>query len=418
MDLYRIAAVILTFAVAATYVNHRYIKVQTTIAIMASSLLLSLILIIFGQFGLTQLDKELATGLAAMNFHDILMHGMLSFLLFAGALHIDINQLKSQKWEIAVLATLSTLASTLLIATLTYYLLGALGIHMPFIYCMLFGALISPTDPIAVLGLFKQLDAPKKLDTMVAGESLFNDGVGIVIFITIYQVAFSHNAEISVSSIALLFTRQAIGGIAYGVALGLLGYRLMKPIDDHKVEILITIAMTTGGYALANAMGISGPLAMVVSGIFIGNKGRKFHMSKKSRESLDTFWELVDEILNAVLFLLIGFELLLIKTSKQEFIAALLAVPIVLIARTITVGLPMSIFKHYKKYLPYTTVILIWGGLRGGLAVALALALPVSPQRALILAMTYAVVLFSIIVQGMTIKPLIQKAKPASVAIK
>lgn len=411
MDLYRIASVILTFAIAATYINHRYIKLQTTIAIMASSLILSLILILFGNIGISHLDEELAAALSAIDFHNILMHGMLSFLLFAGALHIDINQLKHQKWEIGVLATISTFVSTLLVGALSYYLLRMLGIEMQFIYCLLFGALISPTDPIAVLGLFKQLDAPKKLDTMVAGESLFNDGVGIVIFLTLYQVAFTSNVEVTVGSVTLLFLQQAVGGIIYGVALGVFGYKLMKPIDNHKVEILITIAMTTGGYALANALNLSGPLAMVVSGIFIGNKGREFHMSKKSRESLDTFWELIDEILNAVLFLLIGFELLLIKTTKQEFIAAVLAVPIVLSSRCITVGIPMSIFKQFKKYLPYTTTILIWGGLRGGLAVALALALPVSKERELILAMTYAVVLFSIIVQGMTIKPLIERSK-------
>lgn len=411
MNIYNIAAIILTFAVMATYINHRYIKVQTTIAIMASSLILSLILIIVGNFGFTHLDKDIASTLESIDFHSLLMHGMLSFLLFAASLHIDINQLSKQKWEIALLSTVGTFLSTLSIGTLTYYLLHWLGIEMGFLYCLLFGALISPTDPIAVLGLFKQLDAPKELHTMVAGESLFNDGVGIVIFLTIYQLAFTAGAHVTFASVSLLFLQQALGGIIYGILLGLAAYRLMKPIDNHKVEILLTIAVTTGGYSLAEVLNISGPLAMVVSGIFIGNKGRKFHMSKKSRESLDTFWELVDEILNAVLFLLIGFELLLVKAGLTEMIAALLAIPMVLMVRFVTVGITISLFKYYKKYYPYTISILVWGGLRGGLAVALALAVPISKERSLILAMTYAVVMFSIIVQGMTIKPLINRAK-------
>lgn len=414
MNIYNVAAIILTLAIMAAYFNFRYIKIQQTIAIMASSLILSLFLIVIGNLGFTHIDKDIARTLESIDFHSLLINGMLSFLLFAAALHIDINQLSKQKWEIGILATASTIFSTLMIGMMSYYLLHWLGIQMEFIYCLLFGALISPTDPIAVLGLFKQLDAPKALHTAVAGESLFNDGVGIVIFLTIYELAFSSGAHISFTSVSLLFLRQAIGGIIYGVLIGLAAYNMMKPINDHKIEILITIAIATGGYALAQVMDISGPLAMVVSGIFIGNKGRNFHMSKKSRDSLDMFWELVDEILNAVLFLLIGFELLLVDAVSTEILAALLAIPMILLVRFITVGIPMSIFKRYKKYYPCTISILVWGGLRGGLAVALALALPLGKERSIILAMTYAVVMFSIIVQGMTIKPLIAKAKGAS----
>lgn len=413
LNLYNIAAIILTIAVMATYINHRYIRLQTTIAIMASSLLLSLMLIIIGQFGTFEIEHQIADTLKAIDFHSLLMNGMLSLLLFAGALHIEINHMSKQKWEIGILATVSTITSALLIGVLSYYLLHWLGINLSFIQCLLFGALISPTDPIAVLATFKQLNAPKALDTTVAGESLFNDGVGIVIFLSIYQLAFSSNATISWQSVSLLFLQQAVGGVVYGAMLGLIGYKLIKPINNHKVEILITIAMATGGYSLAQALNISGPLAMVVAGIFIGNKGRNFNMSKKTRDSLDTFWELVDEILNAVLFLMIGFELLLIHTNKHEFIAAILAVPLVLLVRLVTVAAPMSIFKLFKHYRPYTTRILVWGGLRGGLAVALALALPADPHRSLILAMTYSVVLFSVLVQGMTIKSLVRKTNQA-----
>lgn len=413
ISLYNIASIILTVAVMATYVNHRYIKLQTTIAIMASSLVISLVLIIIGQFGTFDIEHQISATLRAIDFHSLLMNGMLSLLLFAGALHIEINQMSKHKWEIGILSTVSTIASAFLIGILCYYMLHWLGIDLNFIGCLLFGALISPTDPIAVLSTFKQLNAPKELNTMVAGESLFNDGVGIVIFLSIYQLAFSSTAHVSWQSVSLLFLQQAVGGILYGALLGLTGYKLIKPIDNHKVEILITIAMATGGYSLAQALDISGPLAMVVAGIFIGNKGRNFNMSKKSRDSLDTFWELVDEILNAVLFLMIGFELLLIQTDAHEFTAAILAVPLVLFVRTVTVAAPMSAFKRFKTYRPYTTRILIWGGLRGGLAVALALALPMGPHRSLILAMTYSVVLFSILVQGMTIKSLVRKTNMA-----
>lgn len=414
MNLYNLAAIILSFAILATYVNHRYIRLQTTIAIMASSLILSMLLLIAGSLGLTQLDLTLTHALKSIDFYSLLMNGMLSFLLFAGALHVDMNALIKQKWEISVLATLSTIVSTLLVGYLTYTLTKWLGLQLNLVYCMLFGALISPTDPIAVLGTFKQLNAPKALDTQVAGESLFNDGVGIVIFLTIYQLAFAQSEAISWQSVLVLFLQQAVGGILFGALLGYTAFKMIKPIDDHKVEILITLGITTGGYSLAHALHISGPLAMVVAGIFIGNRGRKFHMSAKTRASLDTFWELVDEILNAVLFLLIGFELLLVKANHNALIAALFAIPLVLLVRTITVAIPMSVFMRYKNYNKHTIAILVWGGLRGGLAVALALSLPEGEHRNLILAMTYAVVAFSVIVQGLTIKPLITRAKGSS----
>lgn len=406
MSLYTLMSIIVTIAAMIAYLNSRFLKLPTTIAIMSGSLLISLVLLTVGQFGHDALEVQVGQMLLRLDFRKLLMEGMLSFLLFAGALTVDFSSLKDSKWEIITLASLGTIASTFIIGTLVFYLLPFLGYPLPYLECLLFGALISPTDPIAVLAIFKEIGAPKQLDVTVSGESLFNDGVGIVLFLTLYQLTYGQGAP-TIASVSLLFLRQAIGGIFYGIALGVLGYKLIKPIDDYKVEILITLAMATGGYVLANAIDISGPLAMVTAGIFIGNKGRGFSMSTHTRENLDNFWELVDEILNAVLFLLIGLELLAIKHEHWQFVAGLLAIPIVLMSRFVIVSLPMHFFKLKKQYPPNFTKILVWGGLRGGLAVALALALPVSPARDLILTMTYAVVIFAIIVQGLTIKPLL-----------
>jgi monovalent cation:H+ antiporter, CPA1 family len=413
MNTYAIIAFMLTLATALAYINHRFIKMQPTIAIMAGSLLLSLTLIIMGSFGYgIHAYEKISLLVNSFDFHDVLMDGMLSFLLFAGALNVDINDLQRAKWEIGILAVFSTVASCFIIASLTYMMLPWLGLKLSYNYCLLFGALISPTDPIAVMATLKQIKAPKSLSVKIAGESLFNDGVAIVLFITIYQITFGYTDDVSALGITKLFLQQAIGGVAYGIALGLITYKLMKPIDDHKIEILLTIAVATGGYTLAQHLAVSGPLAMVVSGLFIGNRGRNFAMSEQSQKSIYEFWEIIDEILNAVLFLLIGFEILSIHQFESTYIPALLAIPLTLAVRSVTVALPMSLFKLKKTYPPYTTSIIIWGGLRGGLAVALALVIPgAESERALVLAMTYAVVLFSIIVQGSSAGKLIKLSK-------
>lgn len=416
MNIYSIVAFLLTLATALAYINHRYIKMQPTIAIMAGSLLLSLSLIIMGSLGIgIQAYEKITILVNSLDFHDILMDGMLSFLLFAGALNVDINDLNKVKWEIGVLAFFGTIASTFLIAIGASSILSLFDVELNFYYCLLFGALISPTDPIAVMATLKQIKAPKSLSVKIAGESLFNDGVGIVLFITLYQLAFSDSQNITALSVMQLFAQQTLGGIAYGVILGIVAYKLMKGIDDHKLEILITIAVTTGGYTLAHHLNLSGPLAMVVAGLFIGNRGRNFEMSIQSKKHIYEFWELIDEILNSVLFLLIGFEILAIQHLDTTILPAIMMIPLCLIVRALTVALPLRAFKIKKDYPPYTTPIIIWGGLRGGLAVALALVLPGSEiERALILSMTYAVVLFSIIVQGSTAKHLIEKSKTKS----
>jgi len=410
MDFYQILSILLPIAVFFTYLNCRFFRLQTTIAVMVASLMISLVLIISGKLGLYGPTQKIAESLSSLDFQKILLDGMLSFLLFAGALTVDLNTLKQQKWEIAVLATLSTLASSFLIAGIMYYILNFISISMPFLYCLMFGALISPTDPIAVLALCKEVNAPRRLTGCIAGESLFNDGVGIVLFLTIFQITFS-GQEIGAQQILIMFGQQTLGGIAFGILLGLVGFWLIKSIDDHVVEVLITIAMVTGGYSLAHTLGLSGPLAMVVAGIFIGNHGRNFSMTKAARQNLDIFWELVDEILNAILFLLIGLELLIVPLNRWSILAGAIAIPVVLAVRFLTVAAPMSIFKKFRKYPPHTIKVLAWGGLRGGLAVALALMLPNESLREFILSMTYAVVVFAVVVQGVTIKPLVEKSK-------
>ena len=410
MNSYTLASIILTLAVAISYINHRFIKMQSTIAIMVASLLISLVFIIMQHTGLANVVDTIKNLLIQTDFHTLLINGMLGFLLFAGSLSIDFSILKSRKWEIGILASLSTIASALLIGIAIYYLLPLLNLSLPFLYCLLFGALISPTDPIAVLAIFKEISAPKNLAVCVSGESLFNDGIGIVIFLTLYKLTFQ-GVPISFKNVSLLFLEQAIGGIAYGAIIGFIGHYLIKGIKDAKVIILVTLAIVTGGYSLALAISISGPLAMVVAGIFIGNKVRKTKSEAEQNNLLKTFWEIIDELLNAVLFLLIGFELLNINVDNFKFSTVLVVIPLVLLTRLITVSIPMKFIQTRKKLDPYTISILTWGGLRGGLAVALALTLPVSAYRELILAMTYSVVVFSVIVQGLTIKPLAKLAR-------
>lgn len=286
---------------------------------MFASLLLSLCLIILGQLGYGHLLNSITTALNQLDFNKLLMNGIINFLLFAGALTVDINDLKRHRWEVAVLASLGTLVSTVVIGTGIYYFLQWAQLPMDYIQCLLFGALISPTDPIAVIALFKQLGVPRSLSIIVEGESLFNDGVGIVVFLTLYQLAFTQHT-VTWGGVSLLFLREAVGGMIYGIAMGVLAYWLMKPIQENiKMEILITLMIATGGYALANYWQLSGALAMVVAGIFIGNRGQSFHMKKQSREMLFHFWEVIDEVLNALLFLLIGLELLVLHLSLEQW---------------------------------------------------------------------------------------------------
>jgi CPA1 family monovalent cation:H+ antiporter len=352
-------------------------------------------------------------------FGEALLHGLLGFLLFAGALHVDLGDLARHRGPIAVLATVGVLLSTAIVGGLVWVMLALLGIPLRLIDCLLFGALISPTDPISVLGLLKQLGAPKRLEVQIAGESLFNDGVGVVLFSGLLELAVG-GAGLHAGHFALLFAREAIGGAVFGLLVGLLVYRMLRSVDHYQVEILLSLGLVAGGYAGAEALHLSGPIAMVVAGLLIGNHGRIFAMSATTIEHLDVFWELVDEILNAVLFVLIGLEVLVLTFSRLDLVAGLLAIAIVLAARVASVGLPIWALRRWESFEPSLVPILTWGGLRGGISVALALSLPgpgepgAVPGREVILTITYVVVVFSILVQGLTIGPLTRRLLPAT----
>ena len=403
--MFNIIAILITLSAVFGYINHRYIKLPQTIGLMLISILMSLGMVILGHLGNVGfgIEKHWIEIVSAIDFNEALMVGMLSFLLFAGALHVDLNELANQKWEVLIFATLGVIFSTFLIGALTYFITGFLGLSLKFIYCLLFGALISPTDPIAVIGMLKKAGVPKSLEVKIAGESLFNDGIGVVIFITILDMAVAGH-EISLSGIALLFAEEVIGGITIGLAGGWSAFILLKSIDNYQVEILITIALVMGGYAIASALHFSGPIAMVVAGLLIGNQGRHFAMSEKTRQHLDMFWELVDEILNSLLFVLIGIELIIVQLSVGYILAGLIAILIVLVSRGISIGVPQFLLSLRRKFDDRSLKIMTWGGLRGGISVALALSLPAGPEKDLIITMTYIVVVFSILVQGLTMK--------------
>jgi CPA1 family monovalent cation:H+ antiporter len=407
MSALNIAAILVTVSALFSFINYRFIKLPTTIGLMLIALVVSLLLLVAGKLGLGELETQAKTLLSAIDFNQTLMQGMLSFLLFAGALHINLNDLAKQKWVISSLATFGILISTFLIGGFSYFLLNWLGVGLPFIYCLLFGSLISPTDPIAVLGILKSANAPKTLETKIAGESLFNDGVAVVVFIVLLGIAASGD-EISAGHIALIFLEEAVGGVVFGFAIGWLTYQLLKQVDNYQVEILLTLALVMGGYALASAIHVSGPIAVVVAGLLIGNHGRMFAMSENSREHLDTFWELIDEILNAVLFVLIGLEVLVLPFTSDVLIAGLALIPLTLAARFTSVGLTITLLRFRREFTPGVIKILTWGGLRGGISVALALSLPAGEARDVILAITYIIVIFSIVVQGLSIGRLIK----------
>jgi CPA1 family monovalent cation:H+ antiporter len=409
MKLFHILAILISLSALFSYLNYRYLKLPTAICLMLFALRSSLALLILGPLA-TDVEAYAAALLRTVDFDETLLHGMLSFLLFAGALHVNLADLAKQRWVIATLATASVLGATVIIGYLAYWVFGLLDLDIPFIYCLLFGALISPTDPIAVLGILKSAAAPKTLETKITGESLFNDGVAVVVFLVLLGVATGGD-QISAASVAGLFIQEAVGGVLYGLAIGTLAYWMLKRVDDYSVEVLITLALTTGGYALAEVLHLSAPIAIVVAGLLIGNHGRSFAMSDKTREHLDTFWELVDEILNAVLFVLIGMEVLVLAVRQEYLLAGLLAIPITLLARLVSVGVPVGIMRRYRSFSPMVVTILTWGGLRGGISVALALSLPQGAVRDTLVTVTYMVVAFSILVQGLTIGPLVRRAQ-------
>ena len=406
----QIVAICLVITALLAYVNHRFIGLPTTIGVMAAAMVLSLLLVVLDAAGFDHgLRQREELFLRSVDFTDVLMRGMLSLLLFAGALHVDMRALRRYRWPVIGLAVVGTLLSTLLVGFGLWVALPLVGLALPFLYCMLFGALISPTDPIAVIGIVKSVGAPSELEVVIAGESLFNDGVGVVIFSLLIGVLATGEAP-SLAHGALLVLREVGGGILFGVALGYVTFRLLKSVDNYQVEVLLTLAAVTGGYALANALHVSGPLAMVVTGLIVGNDGRALAMSDTTRRYVDMFWELLDEILNAVLFVLLGMEILIVSFSANELVAAALAVTMTLMARALSVGLPMRVLERRFDLPGGSWKVLTWGGLRGGISVALALSLPPGPERDTIVTFTYCAVLFSILVQGLSIGSVTRRA--------
>lgn len=405
MTIYTLIASFLTVAIALSYLNACFLKMPMAIAMMSAALVFSLLFIILGKVpSLNPIEQHLLTILQGINFHTLLMKGMLSFLLFAGGLSIDLEYLLQKKWEIGLLASISTIASTFLIGTGIFFIFYGIGLPLPWLYAFLFGALISPTDPIAVLALFKSLKAPANLRVLLEGESLFNDGVGIVLFITLYQMLMQGSTP-SFGETIFLFLREAIGGLLYGYVLAKIIILLMKSLEDFTMHILLTFLIVTGGYSLADTLGISGPLAMVVAGICIA----RYIKNTPHAQTIHQFWEIIDELFNAVLFFLIGMELIVLPINWSLWWLGLLIIPFVLGIRFLTVAIPLATLHRHKKSYWSLVSLLTWGGLRGGLAIALALSLPNSnPYRAYLIGLCYAVVCFSILIQGMTVKPLIQ----------
>jgi CPA1 family monovalent cation:H+ antiporter len=398
-----VAAVLIVVAAVFGYLNHRLIRLPHTIGLTVMGALASLIVVAADAaipgFGLGDAVRSF---LRDIDFHTALMEGMLSFLLFAGALHVDLGMLLKRRWAVLVMATGGVLISTAVVGFGFKGLSLVLGLEVPFIWCLVFGALISPTDPVAVMGILKSAKVPETLEAKVAGESLFNDGVGVVVFSIVVAAALGAE-EFSLAHAGELFAVEALGGAVLGLAVGWLGFKAMKGIDEHNLEVLITLAIVMGGYALAHAIHVSGPVAMAVAGLLIGNHGVRYAMSDATREHVTRFWSLLDEVLNSVLFLLIGMEVVAIAAELPFLLAGLISILLVLIARAVAVGIPMAVLARFSPFTPGAFPIMVWGGLRGGISIALALSLPAGPMQALILTATYVVVVFSVVVQGATV---------------
>lgn len=402
MQFYTIITIIISISAVFAYINFRFIKLPVTIGIMVLSLAFSVLLVTIGHY-VPSISNNLISIIHSIDFHELLMNMMLSFLLFAGAIHINLAELKKELAPVVILASIGILISTFLIGILVYYIFQAFGSPIDFIYCLLFGALISPTDPIAVLGILKKAGIAKSMELKISGESLFNDGMAVVVFLAIYQIASPSAGAVSTSDIVELFFIETGGGLLYGLVLGYIGFWLLRSIDSYQVEVLITIAIVMGGYSLAHTLHVSGPLAMVVAGIITGNKGKALAMSDITRDYLGKFWELIDDILNTILFLLIGFEVLVIKVNGTILLIGGIVILVVLFARWVSVAFPIMLLKLRMKFEKNAIAILTWGGLRGGISVALALSLPSEMYRNEFVTITYVVVIFSIIVQGLTI---------------
>lgn len=403
MSIFESAVIFLCITAILGYINKRFLHFPTTIGVMAISLLSSLIVLTLTQFGFEDLLQYENTLLKSFDFSTVLLNVMLSMLLFAGALHINLHDLRQHQWQVAFLAVFGTVLSAVIVAGLTYTLLPFVGVNISFIWCLVFGALISPTDPISVIGILSSCGAPKSIITVISGESLFNDGIGVVLFLLLVGIVSSGEMP-TVAEGVRLFLTEALGGVLFGYVLGKLTYYMLKTIDSYVEEVFLTLAAVLGGYALSHHIGVSGPLAMVVLGLLLGNAGRSKAMSDLTRDYVDMFWRLIDKMLNAILFVLIGIEVLFIHYYGGLIYGALVAIVIALVARFFVVGVNATVFRTHLNLPKGAWRVLTWGGLRGGISIALVLSLPESNERNTLLALTYGIVVFSILVQGLTIR--------------
>ncbi len=409
MDYLFIATILVFLSATFGYVNVRFLKLPNTIGLMLITILFTLAVFFISYFDDSLLNAERYI-ITQIDFKTLLLDVMLSFLLFAGALHTNFEQLRVQRWPVFVFSTLGVLVSTFLVGTILYYAFVIFDYDVIYIHCLLFGALISPTDPIAVLGILKQAGVPGILETKIVGESLFNDGVGVVVFLTIFQISSLGVEAVTPASILQLFAVEVVGGVALGVFLGWFSYFFMKKIDDYQIEVIITLAVVMVGTSLAHKFHLSAPLAMVTAGLLIGtDRIRKGAMSSQTESYVDKFWELIDMLLNTILFVLIGMEMLVLTYDGRYIMAGLMAIPIVLLSRYLSLLLPINFFRKRLAFVPNTNLVMTWGGLRGGISIALALSLADDMNRDLILFITYMVVVFSILVQGLTLGPLVQR---------
>ncbi len=408
MSLFVIITILVVITAVFAYLNTRFLKLPETIGMMIIALIFSLCLISAGT--VFPSVSEFATRfITSIDFSKVLLDIMLSFLLFAGALHTDNSMLKAKRRPITVFAVLGVLLSAFLVGSLLYLFLQLFLTPVDFLYCLLFGALVAPTDPIAVLGILTKAGAPKDIEITIVGESLFNDGIGVVVFLFLLEVITMGTENLSFGDTTLLLVKEIGGGILFGWLLGLIGYRMMKKIDHYQSEILITLAIVMGGYTLAQSLHLSGPLAMVVAGLFTGSRSKGDAMSDTTELYIYRFWELIDVLMNAILFVLIGLELLTLEFNSNYLIAGLVAIPITLIARYLSLLLPATLFKKYIHTDHKTIKLMTWGGLKGGLSIAMALSLTAPLPKQQFVFMIYVVVLFSIIIQGLTLGKLIRK---------
>ena len=413
MELYYSFSILIVLATMFEYINHKLLRLPSTIGVMVIAICVSIILILFGESLLPKTTLSLHKIVSSVDFTEVLMGAMLNFLLFAGGIHINIKDLREQIASVVMFASIGVVISTFAVGFGAYYLLPFAGVEIPLIYCLVFGALISPTDPVAVLSILKKAKVSKSLETKVAGESLFNDGVAIVVFTVLLQIAVGKQVDLTLESILMLVVQEAGGGLLLGAVLGFIGSKMMQNTDDYILSVLITLSIVMGGYLIAHSMHISGPLTMVAAGLFMGNFSPKFKMKSEVRDYLVKFWELIDEIMNAVLFLFIGLELLLIKNLNEYLFAGGICILVVLLARWVSIFFPTKLMSFKHRFTPQTVKVLVWGGLRGGVSIALALSIPKSEYNHIIISITYCVVVFSIIFQGLTIDKI---ANPKKIA--